>query len=100
MFVTKFVFLGLIEISKALQTKSIIILAPLHFNYTIDMNGFLSEVYRSNMQTYIFTDISKYLQFIRRCQDESVSTSSLIFASPDGLLPIVKKHKLNKNQSE
>lgn len=82
--------LGLVEISKALQTKSLAVLAPLHASHQINMNAFLSEAHKFNLQTCIFTNTSKYLEFIQRCQDESVPTSSLIFTSPENIVPQVK----------
>lgn len=80
---------GLIEISKALQTNSLTVLAPFNSNKNINMNAFLKEMFKSNMQTCIFTDLSKYLEYIRRCQDQSVATSSLIFDNPKRIVPQV-----------
>lgn len=92
--------IGLTEIGKALQTNTFIIFAPLNYNRIINLDAFLKEIHRSDLRTCIFTDPIRYFEYIQRCQDESLMTSSLILASPKHIIPQVHLFYFSNPKSE
>lgn len=76
---------GLIEITKALPTNTLILFEPPVSRKSpkiLSRNRFLLDAHKADLQTCTFTDVNAYFQYLQDCEMRFEETTTLILANP------------------
>lgn len=87
-----------LEICRAIETKSIVILIT-NSTRTRKVNEFMLKCHEVSLQIYLFKDIEVYYRHIAEQIEVSLETTSLIFAEPWEIVPEIQKRRLDHRLS-